>query len=287
MLREMVPTIVFSNSQNYKIYYYYNHVTSRFNTGKLLPCMILTSEYLLCMNSELSMGFLTKEQEMRDLYEKLFQKNKSECAELIAYFDNELIMQSYQTEKQDMESVTYSIAPQPCLGVLKLDSLVKKYMNRMNRTVMMNLEKMLIKNNQKIEQDNNKHVSYCTKEGIRRFAEEGVIDELPAEIYNLLQKEDRKYILEMLVNMIEEEKYELYLLEDADCKLPKELFINVYGEQDMLILYLSEHTESRFIIKESSLTKTIYESLKYMNKNPKICPSEDSVTYIRQIIGGM
>lgn len=284
MLKDMIPTIVFANNQNYRIYYYYNYVASRFNTGKLLPCMILTSEHLLCMNSDLSMGFLTKEQEMKELYEQLFQKNKAECKELILYFENELAMQSYQIEKQDMESVTYSIAQQPCFGILKLDNIVKKYMNRMNRVMLMNLEKMLLKNNQKIIQDNNKHISYCTKEGIRRFAEEGVIDEVPAEIYKFLQKEDRKYILQMLVSMIEEEKCELYFMEDSDCKIPKELFINIYSEQDMLILYLSDNKDSRFIIKESSLTKTFYESLKYMHKNPKACSSEEAVTYIRNII---
>ena len=284
MLKELIPITVFSNSRKYKIYYYYDHVASKFNPGNLLSYMVLTSEYLICMDSNMTMGTISKDFEMRQLYEQLFQQHKKKCREMITYFRDETELQTYQTIKNGIEDVTYSISQQPCFGVLKIDGLIRKYMTRTNRQLLFNLEKMIQKNNQKIEREDNKHIAYCTKKGLQRFAKEGVVDELPKEIYTLLQKQDRKYMLEQLVKLIDEGKYELYLIEENGRNIPKELLINVYGKSGMSVIYLSEDTESRFALNESSLTRTLYESLKNMSKSPKNYPVEESRNYIKMLI---
>ena len=284
MLRELIPITVFSNSQNYKLYYYYDHVASKYNTGSLFSYMVLTSEYLICMDANITMGMLCKDEAVRELYECVFQKNKRNCREMIHYISNESEMIRYQEEIKEQENITYSIAQQPCFGVLKIQGLFRKYANHMNKQLFSNLQKMVQKNSEIVDEDNHKHISYCTKEGLRRFAIDGVIDELPKEICGILEKRDRKYILMLLLEMIEAGKYEIYLLDEKEDGIPKELFINVYSVTEMMVLYLSENLKTRFAVNESSITKIIYESLKNMLKNPRIGTLEASKIYIRKLI---
>lgn len=281
MLKELIPITVFSNSQNYKLYYYYDHVASKYNIGSLLNYMILTSEYLICIDASMTNALVSKEESVRELYEYIFQNNKRNCRQMISYINDEIEMKQYQTEKNEIDDITYSIAQQPCFGVLKVQGLFRKYANYINKKMLFSLEKTIQKNSARINEDNNKHISYCTKEGLKRFAVEGIIDELPRELDGVLDKRDRKYILATLLEMIESNKYELYLLE---ANIPKELFINVYSESNMIVLYHAENLKTKYILNESSITKTIYESLKSMFKNPKIGSLEMSKIYIRTLI---
>ncbi|MBO5460381.1 MAG: helix-turn-helix domain-containing protein [Ruminococcus sp.] len=284
LLKELVPTAVFSSSVNYQVYYYYDHVSSRFNTGTLLSYMVLTSEYLVCMNSEMSLGMVTRDKESRDLYEQLFQNQKKRCRQMFLYMTNVMDMLSSQVEEGRKEDISWSLSQQPCFGVLKVESFIRKYFQDKSSHMVPAFVEMIRKNRQSVMQDNKKHVSYCSKEGLRRFIQEGVVDEIPKEFYTELSRKDRKIILTLLLQAIDEGYYEMYFVDDLLSKIPKELFINVYGMLDVVVLYLSDKKEARFLLNENSMTRIIYEAFKNLPKNPQIISKEDTRTYLESLI---
>ena len=54
MLKFLIPVIIFSNNENYRIYHYYDQVASHFSSASLLPCMVLTNHYVINMNASMN-----------------------------------------------------------------------------------------------------------------------------------------------------------------------------------------------------------------------------------------
>lgn len=285
MLKNLIPIPVFSNSVSYRVFYYYDNVTSRFHSGTLLSYMILTSEYLICMDSDMSRGMFSKEPEVHQLYEQMFQEHKKNCRQMISYMEGMEEILSWHLKRDNSENITYSIAQQPCFGVLNVSGLINKYCQASDKELLAFLESLIRKNGQRISGENNKHISYCSKEGLDRFAKEGIVDELPLEQCQKVSVEDRRRVLRMLLDAMDKESYELYLLEKNAFSFPKELCINAYGIEEVLIVYLSEQVQSRFILEENSLTRILYESLQNLMKTPQVGSRQAARVYVEKILG--
>lgn len=286
MLKKLIPTVIFGNSANYQVFYYYDHVATRFNSGTLLSYMILTSEYVICMEPDMNSGMLSKEPEMLQLYDQLFQSHKKNCKQMFCYMTNMMDVLAWHTRNDEKENVTYTIAQQPCFGVLKVDGLIKKYCRPENDTLIPYFKDTMQKNNQWMTLDTNKHVSYCSREGLKRFMKEGRIDEIPDELYSPLTVEDRKVILQTLLLEMKKGKYELHFLEEEYYRIPRKLFITAYGLSNVVIVYLSEQEQLRFRLTENSMTRILYDSLQNLVKTPQVNEKEDAAEYIRKLLHG-
>lgn len=193
---------------------------------------------------------------------------------------------AWHTRNDEKENVTYSIAQQPCFGVLKVDGLIKKYCRPENDMLIPYFKDTMQKNNQWMTLDANKHVSYCSREGLKRFMREGRIDEIPDELYSPLTVEDRKVILQTLLLEMKKGKYELHFLEEEYYRIPRKLFITAYGLSNVVIVYLSEQEQLRFRLTENSMTRILYESLQNLVKTPQVNEKEDAAEYIRKLLHG-
>lgn len=284
MLQELMPTVISGTGDNYRIYYYYDHVASHFNAASLMPYMILTSDYLLIMNSSMDKGILSSDPEVAAVYETLFRNHKRGCRLLLKRIEDESEMLEYQMGRKTSEDTTYTIAQQPCFGVLKVDGLVKKYFALQNDRAKILLEQLLRQNHKSMEEQGKKMISYCTKSGLKRFAEKGIIDELPGEMYRPLEREDRKMILQLLKEAIEEGKYQLYLFDEQSIDFPKELFITSKGVLDTGLVFLSEKETGRFIIHESGLTKVFYEFFRDFVKSPQVSDTGHTLAYLEKLM---
>ena len=284
MLKCLMPIVIFSDSENYKIYHYYDHVTSHFNFASLLPCMVLTQDYVISMNAEMNKGLIFREKEIVTMFDGLFQEHKRKCRMMLQRMEDDMDIYEYYNSQQSMEGITYTIAQQPCFGVLKVENLVRKYCVSADEKICTLLENTLRKNERLFAGDQTKIVSYCTKKGLKRFAEEGIVDELPPEIYRKLEKRDRLDILQKLLAAIAQGKYELYLLEEHGIDFPRQLQICSYGLTDALIVYMSENKKTRFVLNETSLTKILFEFFQEFVRSPQVCSSEKSLRYLEQLV---
>lgn len=284
MLKEIVPIMIFSNSVNYKVHYYYDYVASRSHSGMLLPYMILTSECLLCIDANMNRGMISKESEIRRLYEEIFQNQKKNCRQMFQPIEGMSEVMPYFPAKEELENITYSLSPQPCFGVLKVMGMIKRYCRPEYETLVPQLEESIKRNEQWLSDETNLHISYCSKAGLRRFVQEGIIDELPREIYNAISVRDRKRILQLLLEKIHEGSYELYLIAENVVQLPKELIITVYSISNVLLMYMSEQIQSRIILKESSMSRLLYEAFQNLMKNPQVSSKEEATAFVEELI---
>lgn len=284
MLKALMPVAIFGNSENYRLHYYYDSVVSRFNTGSLMPYMILTSDCVITMNTDMNKGVIFREKEIIAIYEELFQENLRGCHLMLQPVESMTDMMAYYSDAEVMKDTVYTIAQQPCFGVLQVEELVKKYYTGGYDRDARYMESMLRKNGEAVREGAIKNISLCTREGLRRFAYEGILDEIPREIYHQIQKKDRISMLRKMLNLIEQEKYEVYLFDETWIRFPKELFVTVFGFVDATIMYLSEKEKIRFALKEMSLTKTLYAFFQEFMKNPQVECIESAAGFIRNLI---
>lgn len=284
MLKCLMPIVIFSDSENYKIYHYYDRVASHFSCTSLLPCMVLTQDYVINMNAAMDKGLIFREKEIVSLFDGIFQEHKRRCRMMFKRMENDEELFEFLNHQACMENIVYTIGRQPCIGMLKVYNIVKKYCISENEKIHSLLENILIKKEKVFSGRQIKIVSYCTKKGLKRFAEEGIVDEFPLKICRKLDIYDRLNILQKLLAAIEQGKYELYLLEEQRIDFPSRLQISSYGLTDALILYMSENEKNRFILKETSLTKILFEFFQDFVRSPQVCNSEKSLLYLKQII---
>lgn len=284
MLKCLMPIVIFSDSENYRIYHYYDQVTSHFSTASILPCMVLTQDYVISMNAEMNKGMLSRDKEIIDLFDSLFQEHKRGCRMMFKKVEDATGFFEYFATQLHTDNVIYTIGSQPCFGALKVDNLVRKYCTAENEKVRSLLENNIRQNEKLVDGETTKLVSYCTRSGLRRFIEEGVVDELPANIYRKLEKRDRLDILHKLQTAIEQGKYELYIMEEHGIDFPNQLQICSYGVTESVIVFMTENEESRFILNESSLTKILFEFFQEFMRSPQVCSLEKSTRILEQLI---
>lgn len=80
-------------------------------------------------------------------------------------------------------------------------------------------------------------VCYATKEGVRRFAEQGIVDEIPEELYHKLERKDSVRLLKNILEMMAKGKYDIYLVDDQEIHLPQEVYFSSLNESAMYIIY--------------------------------------------------
>ena len=117
-----------------------------------------------------------------------------------------------------------------------------------------------------------------------RMAREGIIDELPKELCRNLELQDRIELLRMLLQMVRQGKYELYLLDEHKMKYPRELFLWASGMQDVSIMYLSDKDNLRFALDERRMTKLFFEFLSGFMQTPYVCSSEKTLMFLESVI---
>lgn len=284
ILRELIPMMVSDSGHNYEVYYYYDQISSHFNTSALLPSAIITSDYVINIASDFENAVISSEKEIVDLYERLFQNHKRKCKPMFRRFQNYMDIFEYYGANESWEGKQYVLSAQPCFGVLKTDNLVRKYGEIASGKMLVMIENILRSNYEQFKNSDCKMISYCTKEGLVRFAEEGIIDELPKEIYRELDLSDRLEMLRMLVRMIKQGKYEIYLIDEHEMELPKELFISTFGISEVCMMYLSEDKNQRFILNEKRTAKLLVEFLEDFAQLPYVQDKEKTVVFLEELI---
>lgn len=284
LLKKLVPTVVCNSSDNYKVYYFYDHIASRAHSGWLLSNMVLTSEHLLCFDPAMDNAVLTDEQAMYDMFKNMFEEHKKNCHVMFQHMDMMQCMQYGIYMKNARSRNCYTIATQPCFAMLKVVHMLKRYLKPEYVAIGPLLEAQINANLEWLSEEKNKEISYCNKSGLLRFAQDGIVDEMPYGTYDLLNKADRKRMLELLVEQIETGKYEMYLIDDMDVKLLPELTICSFSASNSVIRYQSPNHSSQIMLQEKSSDKIIYEALEVAMKHPHVLSMEESLEFLKNII---
>ncbi|MGN1139886.1 MAG: hypothetical protein ACI4TF_01670 [Oliverpabstia sp.] len=253
MLKFLIPVLIFSNNENYRIYHYYDQVTSHFSSASLLPCVVLTNHYVINMNASMNKGLMIKDKEIIEFYDNLFRELKQGCRILLKWIKSKENLCKYFDSKNKTENIIYTASQQPYIGELKMENPAKI-------------------------------ISYCTKKGLRLFAEKDTKVKEQGNHSASSNGNNRLLLLRKLLDALKHEKYELYFMEENKINFPKALHIYSCGLTEAVFIYDSKKDNIRFVLKEKSFTKILSEFFRDFMKTPHVSSLEETIRYIEQLI---
>ena len=281
-LGKLLPVLLSGNENSYEIYFYYDKISSHFSTSALMPYLILTSEYAINISTNMEYAMVSREPESQKLFTQLFEGRKKICRKLFTKIPTGAqIFQYYMQNRPDSENI-YTIGSQPCFGVFPVDTMVEKYFAGQDGQLMEMILGVL-KQNREIYDSTRTVTSYFTKSGISLLMEHGIIQELPREIYMPLKPEDRKALLNMLITAIKSGNYRAYLINDEKFAYPQELLMTTYNFTMVDVIYMSINMETRFILEEQSLARSIYDFLNDLKDGVFVCEQEKTLKYLEAV----
>lgn len=281
-LGKLLPILLSGNENGYEIYYYYDKVSSHFSTSALMPYLILTSDYAINISTNLEYAMVSTDAESHQLFTQLFENRKKICRKMLEKISTGArIFEHYSSHRPDAEKV-YTIGSQPCFGMFPVDAMVQKYFSAGDAALMEAILEVL-RQNREIYSSMQNITSYFTKEGIIRLMEDGLVEELPREIYLPLEVQDRKALLKMLIMAIKSETYEAYMLDGHKFAFPQELWMTAYSFTKVDVIYMSDKTEARFILEEQSLARSIYDFLTDLKAGTVVFSPEETLEFLEDI----
>lgn len=281
-LKKLIPVAMADKTKNYEIYYYYDILSSHVNSCSVTPYFIVTSEYVLCMSYNMTMGILHKEEKIRLFYQQIFDEIKSKSTVLMKVLNYPVDMLMEYSVLSEMTQRIYTIGIQPCMGIAGMGTYLKKYCKIQDPKLLMLIKKRIVANEDIFKEGKARVISYYTKSGITAFMKEGVIAELPSGIYRKIEPIDRIGFFQGIITKIEEGAYETYLIDDKKIRVPKELYISSADDDSKTgLFYISEEDGVQIVLNEKTLTKLMNEFLKGLKNSDKVSSKEESEQYLR------
>ena len=276
------------NLKSYNVYYHYDNIDSHINKQTLFPNLILTDNGLLLFDYDMQEGFFSANFKfVRSLTER-FEYFKKTCFTLLEKGNYAANIEQMNRELMIKEIGT--IFNQPCLAQCfdqkilneaifdypEKESFVKEIFYRYGDW-----------NGLEMLDDNaivDCIITCCTKNGIRKFAEKGRIDEFPEEYYRPLTISERIVILERVLILCEEEKCKYYVLR-KDLLMPENVQI-YYAPTEKFVFFrhISKDNLRQINIKETSILNTVNNSMKYLEEKNLVLSQEEFKAFIKETI---
>lgn len=99
LFRTLFPLIVLNCAYSYRVWYYYGHIASHFDSFSLFPNVILTNRYAILMNGKLNKGFACAEENFVRTARKMFEERRAMCNELFSYMNSLQLQKSAQSDR--------------------------------------------------------------------------------------------------------------------------------------------------------------------------------------------
>lgn len=88
----------------------------------------------------------------------------------------------------------------------------------------------------------------------------------------------------MLIEAIRAGWYTAYLMDENCIRYPENLIVTTKEMTSVNIFYLPDKNESRFALREQSLSKMIYEFLVNFQKSTFVFNKDDTLLYLENLI---
>lgn len=282
---KMIPIILSEKESRYHIDYYYDKVTSHFASSVLMPYVVISSDCVINISVDLNHALISRDVDVIGLYNLLFDLRKRECRPMLhSIGENDEYLELCQEKPKEPVEAVYSIGSQPCFGLLDIESMIFKYINRDRIEAAYQFQKLIQENKRFVSDGKTPIISYFSKVGLKSLMEDGIVKEVPRELYTALEVEDRRKLIEMLIEAIEAGWYTAFLLDDNCISYPENLIITAKEMTSVNIFYLPENNESRFALQEQSLSKMIYDFLADFGKSTYVLSKEETLKYLKNII---
>lgn len=193
----ILPVCLLSGRNYHPYYYYENDVSERYSDP--FPYFLVTGNSVVCLSGDGEHAMLLRREDQIACYHRHFQMLLSRCYELIQYTSDPLeILSAYQrcTELDGF----YMAMDQPCFGRFYSDELIRTYL----RGELPFFEEILAAACSRFAQlrQVKKFYTLFSESGLKRFMEEGTLDDYPVSVVAPFQKKDRIRLMKMLAEAV-------------------------------------------------------------------------------------
>lgn len=187
LLKQLLPLSLVSGGQYFA--YFYFEQTSALSVVDPMPYFIITSRYLIRLDSKLSVAHFETCPQMIELYQKHFSQMLEECQLLNSYSnDLEQILASYM-RGTDSDSY-YTIMTQPCLGHYYTRERIQQHFRQdiPQRDALIDLSDQRFARLRNLEGE---YYTIFTEEGLHQLATTGIAADLPPELVLPIDRQTR------------------------------------------------------------------------------------------------
>lgn len=285
LLKNVIPVLLCVRTPDYRLYYHYDSVEAHFNSFSMMPFVILTDSCTACIDVAFEHMVIYREKEVCEFYRRRFDNRQEHCRRLIEYVPESGGILSEYNRMSLPEKEMICMGEQPCLGLTGVGDLVQKYVSgELPEELLHAFSQKLESNRTWIEKENGHLVSYFTSRGIARFLQEGRIDEIPEELYRPLEWEDRRKLLEALLEMAEAGSCELHLMSGKKFCYPPGLILTAYDFDRVFLSYNVYQQENCFLLGEGSLSRIFHEFLTGFRESTYVLSPAESIAWLRQCL---
>lgn len=281
-LSSIIP--LFINGINYQVYFFYNDVHAHYRNLNVFPSMILTKKHAITCTSDYKNGVLYQDTKIVSMLWELFSSYKDKCHSLFQ------IPHSLEEEGSLVTSTTlnntclYYIEPEPCLVPFVEESIVSNLVpeNFPNRKHAIAYVKSYFKNAKEVIQKSDFYFYFC-KEELDKFAQTGILTELPKELsYNYkLSVKERITILENLLSY--RGKAHFRFLKPIFEQTAKQLHLCV-GENNMYLMFFNISSQRVYLcIQQYDILNAFYDYLGSLDSQ-ELYSEEETMNYFQKTI---
>ncbi len=186
------------SKQHYHPYYYYdNRIVSRYSDP--FPYFMVTHNCVVCLSEDASCALLLRSSDAISYYQRYFRSLTARCHSLIQYTGDPLeILSSYQ-RCTDPDGF-YMAMDQPCFGRFYSDEFVLSHI----REGVPAFEQILqaAKERFSLLRSVSHFYTVFSEEGLKRFMENGTLDDYPVELVPPFSPEERAWFMQELAAAI-------------------------------------------------------------------------------------
>lgn len=284
LLKKILPLSILSRS-NYFAYYYFEGNT---NTSDIspLPYFIITPHYLLTFDKKLTVMQVQPSETLINLYKKRFNRVIKECSALTSYANDLIsVIESYDTNTD--KDRFYTLMTQPCFGHYYTteridDCIIEEVPNREAVVKMCDDHFSRLRN---IDID---YYTVFTEEGLRAFADNGVIVDVPPELVIPFDVPGRIALLKELRRDIESGLIKGCIAENDEMTIPNYLTficdpifgLHIFAVQD----YVSGAYTCNIHISEKSIGESFCDFIKSLPNSRFTYSKEKTLAVFDELI---
>lgn len=260
-LQKILP--LYGNAYQYDCFYYYDNVNSRFGALTLFPYMIVTSEFVCLLSSNMKNGYLINSVESREMFADLFQTYQKTTQPLMKPVENMFFQFQALQEMAQKKIPVHAVHLSPCLTPFLTHKLLERYITEMlpERDIFIQTLENYVE--QLYHNEHLKWDSIFSINGLRYFMDTGLLEEYPRQIYTPVSLSDRIHLLKQLI--LSFEQYHYRILKEDICSMENEFHL-VISKQNGFLCFTTpqDHRMIYLDIKEPGFIFTFldyYESL--------------------------